>query len=302
MKKVLITGGTGLLGSRLITLLLQKGYEPLLLSRNPKPLSSIKQYRWNIEENYLDTQALKDADYIVHLAGEGIADKKWDSKRKQQILESRTKSSALLLQYLQKETYPIKAIVAASAIGYYGDSSNEWVSETASAGTGFLSEVCVDWEKATVPLASFSRLVQLRIGIVLSTKGGALVELEKPIHFGLGAYIGNGLQYYSWIHIDDLCGMMIHALENENVQGVYNATAPNPVHNKDLVDAIRFALKKPSIGLPSPAFAIKLAMGEMATMVLNSCRTSAKKIEQTGYKFLFKTPTPALHDLYKKGI
>lgn len=302
MKKVLITGGTGLVGKRLSELLLEKGYEPVLLSRNPKPLSKTKQYRWDIGKNFIEPAAIEEADYIVHLAGEGIADKPWTSARKKQLLESRTKSSEVLLQALKAYPNKVKAVVAASAIGFYGNTGDSLITEDAPSGKGFLSEVCVAWEKATTPFAEVTRLAQLRIGIVLSTQGGALTELQKPINFGLGAYIGNGNQFYSWIHIDDLCGIIIHALEHEEVIGVYNAVAPNPVRNRDLVDAIRFALKKPSVGLPSPEFAIKLIMGEMAAVVLDSCKVSAQKIIQSGYQFKFKLPTPALHDLYKRKI
>ncbi len=302
MKKVLITGGTGLVGSRLATLLTEKGYEPMLLSRNPKPLSKIKQYRWDIAKNFIEPAAIEDADYIVHLAGEGIAEKPWTSERKRQLLDSRTKSSDILNTALKAYPNKIKAVIAASAIGYYGNTGGELVKEETPAGKDFLSEVCVAWEKATQPFADITRLVQLRIGIVLSTQGGALTELQKPINFGLGAYIGNGNQFYSWIHIDDLCGIIIHALENETVNGVYNAVAPNPVRNRDLVDSIRFALKKPSVGIPSPEFVIKMMMGEMAAVVLDSCKASAQKIIQAGYEFKFKTPSPALHDLYKRKV
>jgi uncharacterized protein len=302
MKKVLITGGTGLVGSRLTTLLTEKGFEVMLLSRNPKPLSKIKQYRWDISKNFIEPAAIEDADYIVHLAGESIAEKPWTNERKKQLLDSRTKSSEILYTAIKAYPNKIKAVIAATATGYYGNSGNELVTEESPAGKGFLTDVCEAWEKATLPFADITRLVQLRIGIVLSTQGGALVELQKPINFGLGAYIGNGNQYYPWIHIDDLCGIIIHAIENEDMKGVYNAVAPNATRNRDLVDSIRFALKKPSIGIPSPEFVIKMVMGEMAAVVLDSCKASAQKIIQAGYDFKFKTPSPALHDLYKRKV
>ena len=302
MKKVLITGGTGLVGTRLTTLLTEKGFEVMLLSRNPKPLSKIKQYRWDISKNFIEPAAIEGADYIVHLAGESIAEKPWTNERKKQLLENRTKSSEVLYTAIKAYPNKIKAVIAATATGYYGNSGNELVTEESPAGKGFLTDVCEAWEKATLPFADIARLVQLRIGIVLSTQGGALVELQKPINFGLGAYIGNGNQYYPWIHIDDLCGIIIHAIENEEMKGVYNAVAPNATRNRDLVDSIRFALKKPSIGIPSPEFVIKMLMGEMAAVVLDSCKASAQKIIQTGYEFKFKTPSPALHDLYKRKV
>ncbi len=274
----------------------------MLLSRNPKPFSKTKQYRWDIFKNYIEPAAVEAADYIVHLAGESIAKEKWTSERKKQLLESRTKSSEILYNALKTCPNKVKAVIAASATGYYGNSGNELVTEESPAGKSFLTEVCTAWEKATQPLSDITRLVQLRIGIVLSTRGGALAELQKPVNFGVGAYIGNGNQYYSWIHIDDLCGIIIHAIENEEMKGVYNAVAPNATRNRDLVDSIRFALKKPSVGIPSPEFLIKLLMGEMAAVVLDSCKASAQKIIQAGYEFKFKTPSPALHDLYKRKV
>jgi uncharacterized protein len=302
MKKVLITGGTGLIGSRLTELLKEKGYEILLLSRSPKSGAGAKQFLWDIEKGSIAQEAIEQADYIVHLAGENIAKEKWTASRKKQLLESRTKSSELLYKALKENPNKVQAVIAATAIGYYGDSGDTLVDETAKPGKGFLPDLCVAWEKSEQPIAENTRLVQLRIGIVLSSKGGALVELAKPVHFGLGAYIGSGTQYYSWIHIDDLCGIIIHAIEDEEVNGVYNAVAPVPVQNKNLVDAIRTALNKLSVGIPSPPFVIKMLLGEMATAVLDSCRASSKKIEQAGYKFKFNTPLPALNDLYKRKV
>jgi len=302
MKKVLITGGTGLIGNRLSTLLKEKGYEILLLSRNPNAKAETKQFGWNIEKGTIDKEAIEQADYIVHLAGEGIAKENWSASRKKQLRESRIKCSDLIYKALKETPNKVKAVIAATAIGYYGDSGDKLVNEEAGPGKGFLPELCIAWEKAEQPISEITRLVQLRIGIVLSSKGGALVELAKPVHFGLGAYIGSGTQYYSWIHIDDLCGIMIHAVENEDIKGVYNAVAPVPVQNKNLVDAIRTSLNKLSVGVPSPPFVIKMMLGEMAAAVLDSCRASSKKMEQAGYKFKFKTPLPALNDLYKRKI
>jgi uncharacterized protein len=302
MKKVLITGGTGLIGSRLAALLTEKGYEVIVLSRQPKNNNVIKQYRWNIQEEHIDKEAIEQADYIVHLAGESIAKERWTSARKKQIIESRTKSSDLIYKKLKEIPNNIKAVVAASAIGYYGDSGDKWVDENSTPGNGFLPETCMAWEKSTSKFSDITRLVQLRVGILLSSQGGALVEMAKPVQFGLGAYIGMGTQYYSWIHIDDLCGIIIHSIENEEMKGVYNAVAPNPVQNKYLIDAIRTALNKLSVGVPSPPFVIKMVLGEMAALVLDGCRASSKKIESAGYRFLFKTPLPALNDLYKRKV
>jgi hypothetical protein len=302
MKKVLITGVTGLIGSRLAQILKEKGYETIGLVRNPRPYAQMPMYRWDVSEGFIEKEAIEQADYIVHLAGENIAKSPWTRRRKKQLIESRVESTRLLAKYLQEIPNRVSAFIAASAIGYYGNSGDQWVDETAPQGKGFLAELCEAWEKSALPIAAHTRLVQLRIGIVLSTKGGALVELAKPLRWGIGAYVGTGTQYYSWIHIDDLCGIIVHAIENEHVQGIYNAVAPVPVQNKNLVDAIRTSSRKLSVGIPSPPFVIKWALGEMSAAVLDSCRASSKKIEAAGYKFQFKTPLPALNDLYKRKV
>ncbi len=303
MKKILITGGSGLIGTRLTELLTAKAYEVVHLVRRKNSQSNTQQFEWDIERGTIDADALKHVDAIIHLAGEPIAGSRWTEQRKKAITASRVKSAQLLLNSLKGKQQQVKTFISASAIGYYGDSGNDWVDEEAPSGKGFVSEVCRQWEAGVQPVEDLGiRLVKLRIGIVLSSKGGALKELERPVKMGIGAYLGAGLQYYSWIHIDDLCGIFIHALENESLKGVYNATAPNPVRNRDLVDSIRYSLNNISLGFPTPAFVLRLALGEMANIVLDNCRVTSKKIQDAGYKFQFNTPLPALKDIYKRKV
>jgi uncharacterized protein len=299
---VLITGGTGLLGSHLTPLLLQHGYQVSYLSRNTEPIPSVKLYQWNVEEGYIDIKAIEQADYIIHLAGAGVADKRWTKSRKQEILESRTKSAQLLFNALQNNKHQVKAVVSASAIGYYGfDTGNQWVDEKSQPGDDFLADVVQAWESSVQQIASLRiRVVSLRIGIVLSEKGGALAKMTQTIKVGAGAPLGTGKQYFSWIHIKDICKIFIHALENEQMQGIYNAVAPGPVTNEELTQQIAEVLDKPLVLPHVPAFALKLALGEMASAVLGGNKVANKKLLASGYTFEFPQIRPALENLLQE--
>lgn len=303
MSTILITGGTGLVGTRLTQMLLGKGHTVTHLSRSHSNNEQVKTYIWDIDSHMIEDEALTTADHIIHLAGAGIADERWTDQRKKGILESRTKSAALIIDRLKELKLQPKSFISSSAVGFYGDRDHHILNEDDEPGTGFLSEVCVAWEAAVKPVEALgTRLVMLRTGVVLSTQGGALKEMEKPVKFHLGTYLGSGNQYYSWIHIDDLCRMYIAALENEQMRGPYNAAAPNPVRNKILTEAIADALNTKAIMLPAPTPALKLALGEMAATVLDSTRVSTNKIEATGFKFEHPEVNEALKDVYEKGI
>ena len=302
-KTILITGGTGLVGSQLSRILKQKGYHIIHLSRKENLESTFPAYQWDINKGTIDKRALEQADYIVHLAGAGVADKSWTKKRKQAIVDSRVKSGALLQAKLKEIGKSPKAVICASASGFYGNRGDKILDENAIIGSGFLAEVVKSWEKANHGFTDLGiRTVQLRIGIVLSTKGGALAKMLPSYKVRTGAYFGSGNQYYSWIHINDLCEMFIHALENENVTGVYNAVAPEPVTNKYLAEAIGKTMQKSILLVPAPAFALRLAMGEMASIVLDGVRISSEKIKKTGFKFLYEDVNLALNDLIKRNI
>lgn len=297
-KNVLIAGGSGLVGKRLSELLSEKGYTVSWLSRRASKSGRFPAYQWDLKSGSIDEEAIKNAEYVINLAGTPIADKPWTNKRKNEIIESRTESIRVLNQYFKKIKYP-KAYCSATAIGIYGDQGETWVDETTPPGTkGFLPESCIAWENAYHEINSPDmRSVALRVGIVLSEKGGALEKIAMPFKFFVAGWLGSGKQWYSWIHIDDMCRMFIHAIENDNMKGIYNAVAPNPVTNKTLVQAIKQVLKKPAIMAPVPEFALRMMMGEMADMVLDSSKISSKKIEESGFEFQFPELEGALEDL-----
>ena len=297
---VLITGGTGLVGRRLTALLLEKNYDVAYLSRRKENIEGITVYRWDIEKGYIEDQALETADYIIHLAGAGVADKRWTAKRKQEIVESRTKSIELIAKELQSRPFKVKAFVAASAIGFYGaDTGNEHLNESHPSGSDFLAHVTRSWENASELMDNVGiRTTKLRIGIVLSSEGGALPKIAAPVRWGLGAALASGKQWVSWIHIDDLCRLFIEALENEKWQGIYNAVGPQPVTNLEFTRQIGKVLKRP-LWLPNvPAFALQLAFGEMAEVVLGGNYVLNQRIsKKTDFAYSFPTLNEALTDV-----
>jgi hypothetical protein len=298
-QKVLITGGTGLIGSRLTELLLEKGYEVAYLSRRKSEETRVKAYRWDLEKGYIAEEAIRGADCIIHLAGAGVADERWTARRKKEILESRIQSSRLLYEGLQRVPNQVKTFLSASAIGIYGaDRGDQLLTETSPPGNDFLAEVTKAWEGAVQPVAGLGiRTVLLRIGIVLSGKGGALAKMAQPVRLGAGSPLGSGKQWVSWIHVDDLCRLFMYALENPDVRGPYNAVAPEPATNEALTKQIAEVLGKP-LFLPNvPAFALRLAVGEMADAVLGSAKVSSQKVAQAGFTYQFPALTPALRDL-----
>ena len=311
MQTVLITGGTGLVGQALTKALLAKGYTVIVLSRNTggKPAGENLSYaRWDVKKQEIDTAAIQAADYIVHLAGAGVVEKKWTAAYKKEIVDSRTESSRLIFESLKKtpDSYrdKVKAVISASATGYYGADAEpvKPFTETDAADDSFLGQTCKSWEESIEPVSSLGkRLVKLRIGIVLSNEGGALAEFKKPIRFGAAAILSHGKQTVSWIHIDDLCRLFIWAIENETAAGSYNAVAPQPVSNKTLTLALAKAMKgKFYIPVHVPAFVLKLMMGQRSIEVLKSTTVSCKKVMDAGFAFNFNTIEQALSNLLKK--
>ncbi|MTI24159.1 TIGR01777 family oxidoreductase [Fulvivirga kasyanovii] len=300
-KNVLITGGTGLVGSRLTALLQEKGYGVRYLSRSPGKVNDVEAFAWDVTKQTIDTRAFDDVSYVIHLAGAGVADQKWTDERKKVILASRTRSTALLKDTLRDHPNQVKAVISASAIGYYGfDNGDRWQKEGSRFGDDFLATVTKAWEAEADLIADLNiRVVKIRVGVVLSDRGGALKEIGKPVKFGLGAPLGSGDQYMSWIHIDDLCNIFIHAMENENINGPYNGVAPHPVTNRELTKSIARVMGKPFFLPAVPGFALKLVLGQMAGMLLGSSRVSSEKIESEGFKFKFPEIKEALHDLLK---
>jgi uncharacterized protein (TIGR01777 family) len=308
MSTILITGGTGMIGTYLQNFLLEKNYSIIVLIRDePKAKQSstpnISYAKWNVEKGEIDKDAIAQSDYIIHLAGANVAEKRWTDKRKKEIVESRTKSGALLVKSLKEIPNKIKAIISASAIGWYGPDTNEsrqnGFKEDAPATNNFLGNTCKLWEENIKPVEQLNkRLAIFRFGIVLSEKGGALEEFKKPLKFGFAGILGNGKQIISWIHINDLCRLLLFAIENENISGVYNAVAPQPVTNKELTLTLaKFMRGKFFIPVHVPAFSIKLALGELSVEVLKSATVNDEKIIKAGFNFLYPDIETALKDL-----
>jgi uncharacterized protein len=308
METVLITGGTGTIGKAITKLLSARGYKIIILSRKPAAPENKNPFAeyaaWNTGTGTIDIAALQKADYILHLAGAGVVDKKWTAAYKMQIQKSRTESSKLIVEALKNNTNKVKTVVSASAIGWYGEDSpanSKAFIETDAPDTGFLGETCRLWEQSIEPVEALQkRLVKLRTGIVLSNDGGALVEFKKPVKLGVAGILGSGKQIVSWIHIDDLCRMYLDAIENKNLSGSYNAVAPNPVTNKMLTIELAKKIKcKFFIPLHVPVFVLKTMLGERSTEVLKSTTVSSVKITQTGFTFLYPTINTALDELCK---
>ena len=301
-KTILITGGSGLLGKPLTRMLLQKGYNIHHLSRNPELHGNprISVFRWDIDKNEIDENCLSGVEAIIHLAGEGIAEKRWTNKRKRQIIRSRTDSIALIYRLLRElPDHSVKTIISASAIGFYGDRGNEELTEASKAGNGFLPAACIEWEKAVDEGEKLElRVVKLRTGIVLTDEGGALPEMAGPIKKGFGSPLGSGQQWMSWIHIHDAIRMYVFALENRDIQGAYNMTAPDPVTNAEMTKSLGEIFDK-KLWLPNvPAFGLKLLLGELSALVLDSAHVSSAKIRSAGFTFNYPDLNSALQAIY----
>ena len=306
MPTILITGGTGLIGNALTAMLVNKGYEVIILSRSLKQSSqpSVSYAQWDVGNGLIDKEVVAKADYIIHLAGANVAEKRWTTKRKKEIVESRTKSGELLVKSLKEIPNNIKAVVSASAIGWYGADSSASLQngfyETAPSSPDFLGTTVQQWEASIKPVeASSKRLVMLRTGIVLSKEGGAYPEFKQPLKFGIAAILGSGNQVISWIHIEDLCRLYIYAIEN-NISGIFNAVAAKPVTNKSLTLQLAKKVRGRSfIPVHVPSFVLKIILGEMSIEVLKSATVSNSKIKDAGFQFLFPSIEAALNDLGK---
>ena len=302
MATVLITGGTGMIGKALTKALQEKNYHVIILSRGKKTATTdtVQYATWDVEKQTIDEQAIAKADYIIHLAGAGVADKRWTEKRKEEIVRSRVDSGKLLVNSIAKIPNTIKAVISSSAIGWYGADpiipNPLPFKETDPSDDEFLGTTCKQWEEAIEPVTELGkRLVKLRTGIVLSKEGGALVEFKKPLRVGVAAILGNGKQVISWIHIDDLVKMYIAAIENKKMDGAYNAVAPFPVSNKELTLALaKIKKRKFFIPIHVPSFVLKMVIGEMSIEVLKSATVSADRILQTGFQFTYPAIKEAL--------
>jgi uncharacterized protein (TIGR01777 family) len=312
METVLITGGTGMIGKALTQALIERGFNVIILTRHINNKQKTKDNKlsyaiWNVEKQTIDKDAFAKADYIIHLAGASVAEKRWTKKRKQEIVSSRVDSGKLIVDSLKNLPNKIRTVISATAIGWYGpdrpSSKGEGMgmrfTEDDPSSNDFLGQTCKQWEAAIEP-ASFlgKRLVKLRIGIVLSNEGGAYVEFKKPLKFGFATILGNGKQIVSWVHIDDLVRAILFAMENEKMEGAYNATSPHPVSNKELVlEIARKERGRNYFPVHVPTFALKIRLGEMSVEVLKSATVSSEKIQQAGFIFQYPNLGSAISQL-----
>lgn len=300
MERVLITGGRGLVGRYLCKALQEKGYDVAILSRTRKKENEIPTYTWNWNRNEIEEEAINAADYIVHLAGVNIGEKRWTTERRQQILDSRVRTAELIFNKTEKLDKRPKAFITASAIGYYGARTTEEIyNETAPPYDDFLGQTCSRWEQVADKFSDIGvRPVKIRTGIVLSKDGGVLSRFKLPTKMGLGIIIGDGKQFFPWIHMQDLCNIYMAAIENTQMVGAYNAVAPEQITNSQLIKILAEYLNKPFWFLKMPAWAIRLFIGQRSDMLLYGSRVSSDKIRATGYEFVFPDLKGALKQLY----
>ncbi|MGY4385335.1 uncharacterized protein (TIGR01777 family) [Pedobacter sp. UYP24] len=299
-QRILITGATGMIGKRLISQLLAKGHTVSILARKPIQIKDVKTFLWDIYKKEIDQSCMNGIDTIVHLAGEGIADKKWTKARKKEIIDSRVISTDLLFETIEKTKANIQNFISSSATGYYGDRADEILQEESNPGDGFLAKCCMLWEQAVDKGASFDmRVVKIRTGFVLGKGGGGLSSLDKPIRFFAGAALGSGKQWVPWIHIDDIVNLYVEAIENESYQGVFNGCAPFPVTNDTLTKAIAKQLRRPVWPINVPEKVLEMILGKMSIIATISTNTSAQKLLDHDFKFKYIHLEDALKQIYK---
>jgi uncharacterized protein (TIGR01777 family) len=296
-KRMLIAGGSGLIGTALKTHAEQAGYEVVLLSRSTKPAS----IQWDPAAHTIAIDHPIFFDAIVNLAGTSIASGRWTKKRKYDILKSRLDSTKTIETYLRNGMLTTYCYVGASAYGIYGDHGDEAVTEeTTIENSGYLTDVVIQWEAAHRAIESLGiRTIITRFSIVLSMEGGALKELLQTAKLGVLAYIGNGKQFWPWIHIDDLADLVLHLIHDEKAQGVYFTTSPAPVRNRDIIFAANRQYSVRRIVMPAPSFGLNILLGEMHRPMLDSCRGSSVRIEREGFQFAFPTIDQAMQDLIR---
>ncbi len=306
MASILISGGTGLIGSALTRYLVEKGHQVIVLTRRRQPPSSagaVRYAQWNPAEKTIEDWAIAEADHLIHLAGANVGEKRWTSRRKKEIRDSRVRSGELLCEVVARIPNRIRSVVSASAIGWYGPdatvpAANAFL-ETDPAFDDYLGETCRAWEASLLPMEALGkRLVVLRTGIVLSAEGGALAEFRKPLRFGLATIMSSGRQMVSWIHINDLVRLYDTVAFDESYAGVYNAVAPHPVSNKELVLTLARRLRgRAFIPVHVPGFVLKIVLGEMSIEVLKSCTVSSAKLGRAGFQFAYPEIEAALRSI-----
>lgn len=298
--KILVTGPTGLIGSALVQHLKVEGHAVTRLLRS-RVSPGEKGILWDIQSGTLDPKPLERLDAVVHLAGENIGAGRWTLTRKAILRDSRVKGTRLLCETLARLASPPKVLVCASAMGFYGDRGDEILNEESAPGSGFLAELCGEWEAASEPAAEKGiRVVRLRIGLVLSAEGGALKQMLPPFKMGVGGRLGSGKQYMSWIALDDLVGVIEHVIRNDTLAGPVNAATPNPATNHEFTRTLGLVLRRPTI-FPVPAFAVRLLFGEMGdALLLSSARLEPARLSASGFQFHYPDLEAALRYILNK--
>lgn len=292
--KITLTGATGFIGGHLVKALIARGHELAILTRHPRAGANPRYFAWDAAS--VPPPEAMDADAIIHLAGEPVA-QRWTGEVKRRIRASRIEGTRAVVDGIAAARRKPKVLMSASAIGIYGSRGDEVLTEQSPAGSGFLEDVTIEWERESARANGAGvRVVNPRIGIVLGRGGGALARMLPPFKAGAGGRLGSGHQWMSWIHIDDVTGLILFALENEGLRGALNLTAPNPVTNADFTAALAAALRRPAL-FPAPVFALKLLFGEMAEVLLSSQRVIPQVALDAGYRFAYPELGPALRDL-----
>jgi uncharacterized protein (TIGR01777 family) len=298
-----ITGGTGLIGRQVARVLVEQGHEVRSLSRSskPHPVPGVKTFQWNPQARQMDDQVLAGADVVIHLAGEGIADKRWTAERKRAIIESRTETAAFIAKKLEEVPNQVSTILSASGIGYYGYGSRPFNEDSPAAKDNFPAAVCERWEAAAHYMAGTTRrLVILRIGVVLSREGGAYPKLTSPIKLGIGTWLGSGEQVMSWIHIKDLAMLIAYAAQNPEMEGIYNAVAEEPVSQRFFLKQVARYMHRPLWPIGVPALFLEIALGNMAELVLEGSTVISTRLKDTGFRYRYPHLYEALADLNRK--
>jgi uncharacterized protein len=283
--KILVSGSHGLVGKAVVARLTNDGHEVLRLVRRERSLGS-PEVEWDPNRGVIDATHLEGLNAVIHLAGESIAEGRWTDEKKRRIRASRVEGTELLSQTLANLAHPPQTFLCASAIGYYGNRGDETLTEKSAPGNEFLSDVCIAWEKATQPAAEKGiRVVNLRFGVILSSKGGALARMLTPFRMGVGGRVGDGQQWMSWIGLDDVVSAIRFALTSDSLSGPVNVVAPNPVTNADFTSELGKVLSRPTV-FPMPAFGVRLAFGEMGeALLLSSQRVLPESLSNAGFAF-----------------
>ena len=299
MKKVLIAGGTGFIGTRVSRKLDQEGFDVYHLSRSPSKEDEFPAYKWDIQQDYLEPDALQDTEYLINVAGANLAGGRWTSSQKKKLRQSRIDANNLLFERLKDKNHSVKSFISSSAVGFYGDQGDTVLTESSPRGKGFLPTLCQEWEDAAKQVTTLGiRTTIIRFGIVLDKKEGAFPLMTKSMMVGVAFYMGHGKQYLSWIHIDDLVDIITTALTDETMEGIYNGVAPDPRQHMDFMDKARDYHPGGQLLMPVPEWTLRIALGEAADAVMDSAKVVPARLAERGFTFSYPTLDQALQKIY----